>query len=790
MSRSSSPALVEPPRSWGPPPSAPDDQQCVATPVDATLGSYAAQSRALLDILKDLHSTGIQNELDLPKIVVVGSQSVGKSSLIESMSGIALPRNSGTCTRCPMECRLQQAATWSCQVVLRFQYDATGQALAEMKEVSFGPIIYDKDEVAERLERAQRAILSPSTSPDLILKDIHSGSGELTFSANCVCVRVAGPNVPDLYFYDLPGVIANVSDTGKEGDIELVDKLATSYISRPNCLVLLVITCDTDFENQKAGRLVLKSNDRTLKDRTVGVLTKVDRVQPGDEDRWLQILRGEELVLQNGWYCVKQRGPKELEGGQSWEEAKQQEKQFFSTRAPWCDLGGSFAARVGSEALATKLGRILSELVSRELPAIQTQVTRQLAEAKGQLAKIAPVNVGQPQTEVIRLLQDFNRTLCKHVEGLPPAVPTFGASAAIPKDVISAGLVNTLNKSYDRFRKRVKDTAPQFRPWSSQLEAEDGKSKLVTEIINEEDLLGHSSSPVFHLDEIMDFALQSRTRELPGNFPFSVKEALISHCTSQWREIASQCFQEVSDHLLDHVRHLIETQFGRYTGGGLKADVNHVQDLAESATQKLDELCQAEATPYTQNEHYFFDYREKLLLRYKAMHRRIKSQTSVIQSLQNHDSTKQPRGYSDQPQWQKINEALAALATVGIPGVVAIDLIKLLPDDSMGPAFEIMAEVRAYFQVAYKRFIDNIPKHIDNAFVRGITQNLDVTLLSRMVNNLTEERCREYLEEPLDVVSRRKELEARVKRLQAAKDRLLEFNQSQHRSNLLAPYSV
>lgn len=42
------------------------------------------------------------------------------------------------------------------------------------------------------------------------------------------------------------GVIANVSDTGKEGDIELVDKLAISYISRPNCLVLLVITCDSE----------------------------------------------------------------------------------------------------------------------------------------------------------------------------------------------------------------------------------------------------------------------------------------------------------------------------------------------------------------------------------------------------------------------------------------------------------------------------------------------------------------------------------------------------------------
>ncbi|KAG8976719.1 hypothetical protein FRB90_009037, partial [Tulasnella sp. 427] len=286
------------PRSWGPPPATEGMTQGFSK--DATLGEYAQRSRALLDILKDLHSTGIQNELDLPKIVVVGSQSVGKSSLIESMSGVHYPATE-LGNVCPMECRLQQASSWSCQVVLRFQFDAAGKQLAEMREIRFGSVIFDKDEVTERLERAQLAILNPSIKSDSFLnEDVQSTPDSLTFSANCVCVRVAGPNVPDLYFYDLPGVIANVSDGGQEGDIELVDKLAMSNVSRPNCLVLLVITCDTDFENQKAGRLVLKSKDSSLKDRTVGVLTKVDRIQPGDEDRWLKILQGEELVLKNG----------------------------------------------------------------------------------------------------------------------------------------------------------------------------------------------------------------------------------------------------------------------------------------------------------------------------------------------------------------------------------------------------------------------------------------------------------------------------------------------------------
>ena len=50
--------------------------------------------------LLTLHlNTSVQIDIDLPQIAVIGSQSAGKSSLIESISGITLPRAAGTCTR-------------------------------------------------------------------------------------------------------------------------------------------------------------------------------------------------------------------------------------------------------------------------------------------------------------------------------------------------------------------------------------------------------------------------------------------------------------------------------------------------------------------------------------------------------------------------------------------------------------------------------------------------------------------------------------------------------------------
>ncbi|CAF1048244.1 unnamed protein product [Adineta steineri] len=48
-------------------------------------------------------------KISLPEIVVVGDQSVGKSSILEAISGIELPRAQNICTRCPLELRMKSA---------------------------------------------------------------------------------------------------------------------------------------------------------------------------------------------------------------------------------------------------------------------------------------------------------------------------------------------------------------------------------------------------------------------------------------------------------------------------------------------------------------------------------------------------------------------------------------------------------------------------------------------------------------------------------------------------------
>lgn len=62
--------------------------------------------RSIVKVVDDLRDVGLQKVIPLPRIVVVGSQSAGKSSVLESIVGYDfLPRGSGVVTRRPCEIR-------------------------------------------------------------------------------------------------------------------------------------------------------------------------------------------------------------------------------------------------------------------------------------------------------------------------------------------------------------------------------------------------------------------------------------------------------------------------------------------------------------------------------------------------------------------------------------------------------------------------------------------------------------------------------------------------------------
>ncbi|KAJ6564724.1 P-loop containing nucleoside triphosphate hydrolase protein [Mycena capillaripes] len=388
-----------------------------------------------------------------------------------------------------MECRLSRSDTpWSCTVELRFITDKKGQPLGQARNEPFGEPIFDKSEVEDRIRRAQRAILNPSKPSRSFLDDIEDDATEISFSTNYISLQISGPEVAD---HRPEGLIASVSRGGNERDIAMVENLVASYISKPSCVILLTVACETDFENQRAHHLT-KTYDPEGK-RTIGVLTKPDRIPCGDEENWLPLIRNEQEPLENNWYCVKQPSSQDLKQGITWEEAQSRENDFFSLTPPWSELDPVYQKYLRTSNLIDRLSSILSDLISKRLPQIQIELENTVQKTRASLAQLPKSPSSEPVGEIAALLHDFVDELHKILEGVPRA----------------DGLLQIIRPAQEQFRRAIRSTAPDFRPFEAPEEGSGvGAFPDPTFLLNEDGVTDYSDgrNPIF-IDQVLDSAL-------------------------------------------------------------------------------------------------------------------------------------------------------------------------------------------------------------------------------------------------------------------------------------------
>ncbi|KAJ7431615.1 P-loop containing nucleoside triphosphate hydrolase protein, partial [Mycena galericulata] len=741
--------------------------------------------RQLLDLINRLHNTGVQADIDMPQIVVIGSQSAGKSTLIESIAGITLPRAAGTCTRfatdtCPTECRLRYSdGPWECIVQLRFITDKAGQPLGPPRTETFGDPIVIKSQVEDRIRRAQQAILHPSKPSRNFLNDNEDDSPELSFSTNYISLEISGPELADLSFVDLPGLIASVSRGGNDRDIEMVENLIAAYISKPSTIILLTIACETDFENQGAHHL-MKKHDPEGK-RTIGVLTKPDRI-PSGEDRWLHLIRNEEEILENNWYCVKQPSSQDLKEGTTWDDARARENEFFASKPPWSNLEPMYQKYLRTSNLVVRLSSILSDLISKRLPHIQVELENSIEQTRASLQKLPKPPSSDPVSEVATLLLGFSGKLHTVLERVP----------------FPSGLIQSLRPVHEKFRCDIRCTAPDFRPFESHRKSKNKVHPVYPDppFLKNEDVaitmaIGHwldGSEPLseavqspIYIDQVLARARSARTRELPGHFPFVVQESFISEFTRKWAEPARLLCVSIHSILLEHVKALITSHFSTFGQGVLEQRVmvlvqEHIRKRVECAQGSISKFIRLEEDgPFTLNEHYLSDYKTKFLSYYRSAREKDRN-PRLTGAIESYMPGEEDRAGIDGPiPPSDIAQILSCLCSIGLDGVHAEDLVKLLPPDSMDPALNIMADVRAYFQVAYKRIADNIAAVIDHELVRGAGRDILTTLYSGLeINGADSLRiCRDFAKESPAAAGKREELLKRLERLESASSELV-----------------
>ncbi|CAN1217795.1 Putative dynamin-related protein 4A [Linum perenne] len=218
------------------------------------VSSYNDKIRPLLDAIDKLRHLNVaaKEGIQLPTIVVVGDQSSGKSSVLESLAGISLPRGQGICTRVPLIMRLHHHSAPT--PVLSLEYSFNG---------STKTVPTDETSVAVAINTATEEI---------------AGAGK-GISNNPLTLIVRKNGVPDLTMVDLPG-ITRVPVHGQPEDIyEQVTETIMEYIKPEESIILNVLSATVDFSTCESIRMSQKV-DKTG-DRTLAVVTKVDKSPEG-----------------------------------------------------------------------------------------------------------------------------------------------------------------------------------------------------------------------------------------------------------------------------------------------------------------------------------------------------------------------------------------------------------------------------------------------------------------------------------------------------------------------------
>ncbi|KAF2985336.1 hypothetical protein EK904_001746 [Melospiza melodia maxima] len=328
---------------------------------------YEEKIRPCIDLVDSLRALGIEKDLSLPAIAVIGDQSSGKSSVLEALSGVALPRGNGIVTRCPLELklkRLPEGQAWQGKISYR-------NVTQELQNAS---------EVDRAIRQAQDVVAGPrgAISPQLISLEVRS------------------PDVPDLTLIDLPG-IARVAVGDQPKDIgDQIKKLLKRIIGCKETVNLVVVPCNVDIATTEALKMAQEVDPTG--ERTIGILTKPDLVDKGTEGAIVKILQNRVIPLKKGYMIVKCRGQQDIHNKLTLAAAIQQEKHFFENHTHFRAFMEGGKATI--PCLAEKLTDELVKHIIKTLPALESQIHDALYKTSQELQRYKR---GTPETESEKL---------------------------------------------------------------------------------------------------------------------------------------------------------------------------------------------------------------------------------------------------------------------------------------------------------------------------------------------------------------------------------------------------
>ncbi|KAL8904890.1 MAG: hypothetical protein Q9171_006880 [Xanthocarpia ochracea] len=759
---------------------------------DAGLELLSQGMKAFMTVIQNLRDLGVEElVLPLPKIVVLGDQSTGKSSLIEGISGIKVPRSSGTCTRCPLEINLtpSEAGTpWRATLYLQKRYLYEGKPIAgsrrdgATKTRPLGPWVAqsipenslffktnDKSKIPEALRLAQLATLNPGSDPSRYLpsatgaKNSTGKHTQVMFSPNVVRLDVSSPDVPNLSFYDLPGVINQAETVEEEYLVSLVQNLVRSYIKEEACINLLAMPMTDDAANSTASRLV---QELSAHHRSIGVLTKPDRVQSGEGmAQWIDILDGKKFKIGHGYFVVKNNPNPDVSNV----VARQEEDGFFS-QEPWVGTLSAHGDRFGTLKLSAKLSKLLNLQIQTSLPKITNQVRLKRAEIVERLRQLPEPPKGNLPFKIFEKILAFEQDLRCHLGGgseeypfqkefhtaavkfrstiaisyprlsLADSVDSLKSSTQLPyrvsvtptpsysgkrrSDVIpidsdeeDATIQNSIHTPSPSKRKQPPSTVPQSTP------SKRSRLDKIPQFVPGQDGVSSFDISTTSIDGTAPFAKQFTLQEirtilqdahigLPNQIDPKATKRMIKESLSHWHEPLDELLRFTSEACLGMILERASWIFGLWRGtrcfdilletceSFFKKQLN----IQTASAKRV--LCIERQAALTLQEETMRSASERALITLEAACRNERVMAFLIKQ---------------NPDWDNLSDRAKA------------DKISKVTDAHLGPnpyvqELRAISDVRGYYECAYSRFVDVIYQGIQSGLFTACHDELGTAL--------------------------------------------------------------
>ncbi|XP_060856952.1 dynamin-1-like protein [Metopolophium dirhodum] len=342
----------------------------------------------IVNKLQDVFAVIGEHKIDLPQIVVVGSQSSGKTSVLESLVGKSfLPQGMGIVTRAPLILQMIRYSKADLEDMIKLTNNHNIKYWASFRHKP-GKIYDNFNEVRFEIENRTN-----------VLAGANKG-----ITHEPIVLKVFTPSY-DLTFVDLPG-ITKVHDEPENIDNQL-QKLILKYVQQPNSIILAIVTANTDLSTAESLKIAREMDPEGV--RTIAVVTKLDLIDKGTIQDTTDLLCGHRIPVKLGIIGVVNRSQKDINNNKSIKETVKSEKEFLKLNYP------DIYKNHGNKVLTKKLQDILVRHIKETYPIL----LKKLNDSKIRLQKQLRI-LKTPDSKVsfvLDLFNDINKSYCDTILG-------------------------------------------------------------------------------------------------------------------------------------------------------------------------------------------------------------------------------------------------------------------------------------------------------------------------------------------------------------------------------------